>query len=240
MNRPGQGVRESLSHVYWVGGGAAAGKSTVSQRLCKEFGFTRWDADGRWIEHWQTATSERNPVAFRIGSTQRHHGSFDWLYDRTGQEIAQDYQEMARVEFVDAIDELLQMPRDAPIVVDAFLGFPELVLQVARPEKAVFLICTDVFMRQIWKQRTTEGEPGFLPILRQQLDTCSDPDFALERFIESNLIENRMMADDCERKGATLILTCGNMGPEEAYSAVKRHFRLDQSGQIDDLPATWR
>ena len=201
MNRDRERVKETLSHVYWIGGGAAAGKSTLSRRLCEEFGFTRWAGDERWIEHWQTATPDRNPIASRIGSTLRHGGSFDWFYSRTDQEIAHDYVKMARVEFEDSVDDLLQMSRDSPIVVDAFLGFPELVLKVAKPEKAAFLICTDDFMYQTWKDRTTEGGPGLLPILRRQLDTCLDPQFALDSFIESNIIESRFVADDCRREG---------------------------------------
>ena len=220
-------AKESLSHVYWIGGGAAGGKTTVSRRLCEEFGFRRFSGDGRWIEHWQTATPERNPVSHRIGSTVRQGGSFEWFFGRTGQEIADDYVTMARVEFEDAIDELTGMSADSPIVVDAFLGLPELVLKVADPQRAVFLISTDDFMREMWRLRTTEGSPGFLPILTRQLDSCSDPRRAVENFIESNLIQNRFVAEECRRVGAALIITGGSISLDEAYSAVKRHFRLD-------------
>ncbi len=228
MNWECERVKDSLSHVYWIGGGAAAGKTTIARRLCEELGFRRWSGDGRWIEHWQTATPERNPIAHRIGSTLRHGASFDWFYGRTGQEIADDYVEMSRAGFASAVDELIRMPNDSPIVVDAFLGFPELILEVATPEKAVFLNSTDAFMDATWKLRTTEGRPGFLPILKRQLDTCSDPRCALANFIESKRIESRFVAEDCRREAATLIITGGSISLDEAYVAVKKHFRLDQ------------
>jgi hypothetical protein len=227
MSRGEKQLMESLKHVYWIGGGAAAGKSTISRRLCEEFGFTRWAGDGRWIEHWQTATREKNPVAFHIEETLRSGGSFNWFLGRRGEEIAHDYVTMARVEFEDAVDELRRVPRDVPIVVDAFLGFPELVLKVAEPRKAVFLISTDDFSFRTWKHRTTEGSPGLMPILRKQLDGCSDPQFALDSFIESNYILSRFVANDCRREGGRLIVTGGCIGIEEAYAAVKKHFRLD-------------
>ena len=221
-------TQESLSHVYWIGGGAAAGKSTMSRRLTEEFGFTLFSGDKRWIEHWRTATRERNPVAHRIGVTLERGDPFDWFYDRSGEEIADDYFAMARVEFEDSVDELLRMPNDTPILVDAFLGFPQLVLTVARPERAVFLICTDDFMKKTWMDRTTEGRPGFLPILRQQLDTCSDPQSARDNFIQSAIVESRFIADDCRQRRATLIVTGGNIGLDDAYAAVKSSFRLDR------------
>lgn len=227
MNRDYGRMKESLSHVYWIGGCAAAGKTTISHRLCEQFGFQRWSGDRHWIEQWQTATPERNPIAHRIGSTLRHGGSFAWFYGRTGHEIADDYISMSRAQFPDAVDELSRMSRDNPIVVDAFLGFPELISQVAKPENAVFLICTDDFMRETWKLRTTEGKPGFLPILSRQLRTCPDPQYALDNFIESNIIESRFVADDCRREAATMITTGGSIGVDAAYLAVKRHFRLD-------------
>lgn len=158
----------------------------------------------------------------------RQGGSFEWFFGRTGQEIADDYVAMARVEFEDAVDELTGIPKDGPIVVDAFLGLPELILTVAEPERAVFLISTDEFMREAWKRRTTEGCPGFLPILARQLNGCSDPRRALESFIESNVIQNRFVAAECRRVGATLIITGGSINLEETYAAVKRHFRLDR------------
>lgn len=228
MSRDNARAKESLRHVYWIGGGAAGGKTTVSRRLCEEFGFSRWSGDGRWIEHWQTATPERNPVSHRIGSTVRQGGSFEWFFGRTGQEIADDYVAMARVEFEDAVDELTEIAKDGPIVVDAFLGLPELILTVAEPERAVFLISTDEFMREAWKRRTTEGCPDFMPILARQLNSCSDPRRALESFIESNVIQNRFVAAECRRVGATLIITGGSINLEETYAAVKRHFRLDR------------
>lgn len=226
MDRNWEHVKESLNHVYWIGGGAAAGKTTISRLLCDEFGFTRFSGDKRWIEHWQTATVERNPIAHRIGSTLKQGDRFDWFFDRSGNEIADDYFEMARLEFEDAVDELLEMPRESPIVVDAFLGSPEFVLTVAKRERAVFLTCTDDFSKKTWMSRTTEGAPGFLPMLRQQMDTCSDPQSARDNFIDSNVIESRFMADDCRRGGATLIVTGGEMTLEDAYAAVKTHFQL--------------
>ena len=132
MSRGEDRLMESLRHVFWIGGGAAAGKSTISRRLCEEFGFTRWAGDRRWIEHWQTAAPKKNPVAYRIGKTLRNGGSFEWFFGRRGEEIAHDYVAMARVEFEDAVDELRRTLRDVPIVVDAFLGFLELVLKVTQ------------------------------------------------------------------------------------------------------------
>ena len=217
---------EPLNHVYWIGGGAAAGKSTISRRLTREYGFTLFSGDRRWIEHWRTSTPEANPVAHRIGETLERGEPFDWFFSRSGQEIADDYIAMARIEFEDCVNELLRMPNDKPIIVDAFLGLPQLVLTVARPERAVFLICTDDFLRKKWIDRTSPGNPDFLPILRQQIDTCADPELAVGNFIQSNIVQNRFIAEDCRRCRGNLIVTGGHIDVEDAYAAVRNGFRL--------------
>ena len=219
---------KSLSHVYWIGGGAAAGKSSISRRLARDHGFTLFSGDKRWIEHWRTSTRERHPVAHRIGLTLDGGEPFDWFFSRSGQEIADDYIAMARVEFEESVNELLRMPNDKPVIVDAFLGLPQLVLTVARPDRAVFLICTDDFLRNKWIDRTTPGSPDFLPILRRQIDTCADPELAVDNFIRSNVVQNRFIAEDCRRSRATLIVTGGRIGLEDAYVAVTRSFGLER------------
>ena len=170
------------------------------------------------------ATPHANPIGCRWWQSQKQGGSADWMWNRTGEEIANDYFEMARVEFESAVDDLLQL-HDNPIVVDAFLAFPELVFKAAHPEGAVFLVSTDEFQRQSWTERMNEGHPthkGF----RDRMNTCSDPESALKNQIESSIIESKFMADDCERRGATLIVTGGRIDIEEAYSSVKKHFHL--------------
>lgn len=34
-----------LGHVYWLGGGTGAGKSTISRRLADRYGLRRYDTD---------------------------------------------------------------------------------------------------------------------------------------------------------------------------------------------------
>ena len=228
MNPDYERAKNSLKHVYWVGGAAAAGKTTICRRLCDRYGFIRWSGDARWIEHWHSATPESHPIPHRIGSTMRDGGSLEWFFGRPARNIADDYVTMARAEFQSAVDELTQMPRDTPIVVDAFLGFPELILKVAHPENAVFLICTEEFMQRTWTLRTSESAPGFLPILKRQLDTCTDPRSALDLFNESNKIQSRFIADDCRRESARLIVTGGRIDADEVYDAVRKHFRLTE------------
>lgn len=227
---------ESLDHVLWIGGAAAAGKTTLSRRLSDEFGFTRWAGDGRWIEHWQSVTPERYPIASRIGSTLRSGGSFDWFFGCPGKEIADNYIEMARVEFADAVAELREFPADVPIVVDAFLGIPQLIFQVAKPARAIFLTCTDDFARTQWKHRTTPGSTGFLPLLKQQLDTCTEPQSAVSNFIEANIRLSRFVAEDCRRHGAVHLITAGRVDADLAYVEVKRHFGLLEEPASGHVP----
>ena len=227
MDRDWKLVKDSLSHVYWIGGGPAAGKSTISKRLASEFGFTLYDGDQHWFEHLETATPDANPVGHRLHLTRERGESFNWFFGRTGEEIAKDELEMARIDFDHAVDDLSRLPDDAPVIVDAFLGFPELVFRVADSDRAVFLIATDEFQKEIWDRRTTEGDSLFRDRFTQVMNSCMDSEAALNSHIDSHSVKKSFMADDCERRGATLMVTGGSIDLEEAYAAVKKHFHLN-------------
>lgn len=39
MTLDAAGLREQLQHVSWIGGGSAAGKSTIARRIADQFGL---------------------------------------------------------------------------------------------------------------------------------------------------------------------------------------------------------
>jgi hypothetical protein len=54
----GPGLRERLRHVYWVGGGSGAGKSTIARRLVDRHGLRLYATDGVMVDH----ASRSNPA----------------------------------------------------------------------------------------------------------------------------------------------------------------------------------
>ena len=59
-----QRAKESLSHVYWIGGVTAAGKSTIAKKLADDFGLIYYSGDYRRSEHMARATEEEYPAVY--------------------------------------------------------------------------------------------------------------------------------------------------------------------------------
>ena len=51
-----------LRHVYWLGGGSGAGKSTVARRLAHEHGLRLYDTDEAMADHAARSTPEDSPA----------------------------------------------------------------------------------------------------------------------------------------------------------------------------------
>ena len=49
-------IQEQLQHVYWIGGGSCAGKSTVARRLAAEHGLQLYATDDAMADHAKRST----------------------------------------------------------------------------------------------------------------------------------------------------------------------------------------
>jgi len=54
-------LQEQLRHVYWIGGGSGAGKSTIARRIAAEHGLQLYATDDVMPDHSRRSTPERCP-----------------------------------------------------------------------------------------------------------------------------------------------------------------------------------
>ncbi|MFC5244054.1 shikimate kinase [Streptomyces atrovirens] len=64
-----------LRHVYWIGGGSGAGKSTISRRLADRHGWRLYATDEVMQEHTARTTSAQAPSCT---------GSWPWTWTSDG------------------------------------------------------------------------------------------------------------------------------------------------------------
>ena len=54
-------LRAQLRHVYWIGGGSGAGKSTIARRFAARHGLARYATDDLMSDHARRSTPEDCP-----------------------------------------------------------------------------------------------------------------------------------------------------------------------------------
>src|SRR2546423_289684 len=58
----GAALREQLRHVYWIGGGSGAGKSTIARRIAARHGLRLYATDDVMADHARRSSREDSPL----------------------------------------------------------------------------------------------------------------------------------------------------------------------------------
>src|SRR5215813_2597752 len=61
-----EALEERFRHVYWIGGGSGAGKSTIARRIAAEHDLQLYATDDVMEDHSRRSTPERCPFLHRF------------------------------------------------------------------------------------------------------------------------------------------------------------------------------
>jgi len=144
------------AHAFWIGGPPDAGKTTVAALLAERHGMRVYHVDRHELRHFAQANPYRHPALYaahpdRMTTEERWLGSTPEEMART---TIQSWSE--RVDM--AIDDILAMPGDVPIVAEGPRFFPDSILPLLSDrQNAIWLIPTEAFAHASALKR---GKPG--------------------------------------------------------------------------------
>src|SRR5262245_49318243 len=61
-----EAYRDQFQHVYWIGGGSCAGKSTIARRLAEQHDLQRYATDDVMSDHARRSTPEEYPLLHKF------------------------------------------------------------------------------------------------------------------------------------------------------------------------------
>lgn len=202
--------KKGLAHILWLGGATDSGKSTVAQNLAQRYGISVYHydkADAGQVEKLANIVPEVDQF-FKASMEER------WIHPTP--KMMFDYLLVVFPHrFPLVIENLLEMPKDKPIIVEGFGLLPELVHPVlSSRHQAIWLVPTEKFK---WESMERRGKPSFASSL-------SDPEKA-----KMNLFARDMMLADYYRKqvpsyGYTLHEVDGSRSAEQMTDLVEAHF----------------
>lgn len=193
----------------WVGGSGRAGKSTMTTRIGKEFGYVCYDGTGNAHRRLPDAKPGSAAHAYRI-AIQNQDPQSQFL-EGTPESISNQYMAWAREDFDLARQEIDAYSNDTGVIVDAFLLPPAIALSSVNPNDVVFLFSTPQFQRTMWEKTT-----WYLEYTKR----CRDPNQAKENFIAGALRTSQMLLSQCQRLGGRIIITGGRLSADEVYYAL--------------------
>jgi 2-phosphoglycerate kinase len=206
--------RTRLGHVYWIGGGSGAGKSTIARRLADRHGMGLYSTDNAMADHGRRMTPSDAPFLSEFVAMDMDER---WL-NRSPQTMRETFHWFRGEGFGLIVDDLLQLPRERQVIVEGFRLLPDLVTpHLTGADHAVWLLPTPEFRRAAFESRGS---------LRRIAGKTSDPDRALRNLLERDRLFTERLREQTRRLGLRAISVEVAMAHDELAGQVAEAFGL--------------
>lgn len=213
MAGSGTGVR-ALRHVYWIGGGSGAGKSTIARRIAARHGFRVYATDDVMADHSGRTTPGDSPYLSEFKGMDMDER---WL-NRSPETMLETFHWYRGEGFGLIVEDLLRLPAEPPVIVEGFRLLPHLVKPLlAAPGRAVWLLPTPGFRRAALDSRgSTWSIAG----------RTSDPERALRNLLERDRMFTGRLREETRALGLCGIEVDVAMTEDELEGRVTAAFGL--------------
>jgi 2-phosphoglycerate kinase len=213
-------LRRRLQHVYWIGGGSGAGKSTIARRIADEYGMRVYATDEIMSDHARRMPSDQAPYLSKFAAMTMDER---WV-TRSPQEMLDTFHWFHGEGFQLIVEDLIHMPNDRPVIAEGFRLLPDLVKPLlAHPRHAVWLLPTPEFRRDVFDGR---GGPawGFLA-------KTGDPERALQNLLERDRMFTDRIKEQTQRLDLTIITVSSTITDEDAAQRLATTFGLSDQAK---------
>jgi 2-phosphoglycerate kinase len=195
-----------MDHVYWIGGGSGAGKSTIAQRIAAEHGLRYYSTDAAMADHAARSTPDSAPELHRFLAMD-----MDERWATRSPEVMLETFHWFRGEGFEHIVEDLAAGAE-PVIAEGFRLLPELVAPLlAHSNQAVWLLPTPEFRRHAFD---TRGSTWHLA------NTTSDPARALDNLLTRDHLFTTRLAEQTKALHLNAIQVDVGMTEDELCQAT--------------------
>ncbi|WP_067182169.1 hypothetical protein [Microtetraspora niveoalba] len=207
-------LRDRLQHVYWIGGGSGAGKSTIARRIASRHGLRLYATDDVMSDHAGRSTPEECPYLSGFVAMDMDER---WV-NRSPETMLETFHWFRGEGFDLIIEDLLRLPRRPGVVVEGFRLLPHLVEPLlAAPGHAVWLLPTPGFREAAFANRGSTWQIAGL---------TSDPERALNNLLERDRMFTERLAGDVKRLELPAVEVDTPMTEDELTTRVTEAFGL--------------
>lgn len=203
-----------LRHVYWVGGGSGAGKSTIARRLATKHGLQLYSTDDAMTDHSRRCSPEACPflTEFKTMSMDER-----WA-DRSPQTMLETFHWFRGEGFGLIVEDLLKLPPCEGVIVEGFRLLPQLVKPLLHhSSRGVWLIPTPEFRVAAFESRGS---------LWSIAGKTSRPERALSNLLERDRLFTAYLQDTAEKAGVPVINVDRSLAESVLESLVETQFGL--------------
>ncbi|HEX5885042.1 MAG TPA: hypothetical protein VFY67_10935 [Pyrinomonadaceae bacterium] len=204
-----------LQHVYWIGGGSGAGKTTIARRIAAQHGLRVYATDDVMADHARRSTPEDSPLLHRFMAMDMDER---WV-NRPPKTLLETFHWFQGEGFDLIIEDLLCFSREPGVIVEGFRLLPRLVQPLLSvPAHAVWLLPTPAFRRAVLDSRGGSAW-GFLA-------KTTDPERALRNVLERDRMFTDILREETARLELPAIEVDTTMTEDELVRRVTEVFGL--------------
>ncbi len=183
-----EALQERLRHVYWIGGGSCAGKSTIARRIATEHGLQLYATDDVMADHATRSTATDCPLLHKFMAMDMDQR---WV-NRSPADMLETFHWFRGEGFSIIIEDVLRLFSERGVIVEGFRLLPHLVKPLLGVRNhAVWLLPTPEF-RQVVVNSRGGPEWGFI-------GKTSDPDRALSNLLERDAMFTHRLYEEAQR-----------------------------------------
>ena len=207
-------LRDRLGHVYWIGGGSGAGKSTIARRLAARHGLRLYATDEVMPDHARRSTVADSPLLAEFAAMDMDER---WV-SRSPQTMLETFHWFRGEGFGLIVEDLLRLPDQPGVIAEGFRLLPRLVQPLlAEPGRAVWLCPTLGFRRAAFGRRSS---------LHEIAGKTSDPDQALRNLLERDRMFTERLWAEATGLGLRVIEVNGTLTEDDLAGQVTQAFGL--------------
>ena len=208
-------MQAQLQHLYWIGGGSAAGKSTIARRIAAEHGLSVYSTDEVMSEHARRSTPEDSPLLHKFMAMDMDER---WV-NRDPKTLLDTFHWFQGEGFNLIIEDLLRLPREPSVIAEGFRLLPRLVKPLlSESAHAVWLLPTPAFRQAVVESRGGSAW-GFLA-------KTSDPETALRNLLERDRMFTDILREETARLGLPAIEVDVTITEDDLFKRVTEVFKL--------------
>ena len=210
-------LRGRLRHVYWIGGGSGAGKSTVARSLAAAHGLRRCATDDAMADHARRAVSRDAPLLHAFMAMGRDER---WV-ERSPRTMLATFPWFEGEGFDLILEDLLDLPGDEAVIVEGFRLLPWSVKPLLDDtSRALWLLPTPEFRRHALESRGT---------LWDIASRTTRPDVALANLLERDRLFTDRLRERTDELGLPAMTVDGSLDETGLVAVVAERFGLGPS-----------
>jgi len=208
------GLRARLRHVYWIGGGSGAGKSTIASHLAARNGLRMYATDYAMSDHDSRVKSQNAPLLTRFKAMDMDER---WV-NRSPETMLETFHFFQGELFELIIEDLLLLPAQPGVIAEGFRLLPRLVKPLLEaPNHAVWLLPTPDFRRAALDSRGSLWEIA---------GNTSDPERALPNLLVRDRMFTERLRQETRRLDLRVVEVDTTMTEDDLAGRVAEAFEL--------------